>query len=232
MGQTNYYNNVKDKLSVMVTERPELLLILSHFGIGLGIGDKSIEQVCREHNIDPKLFILVCNVSSFNRYDTSNVNLTDISMDALVPYLTRSHAYYLNKRLPHIRHHLDTIANLLPDKAATALRRFYDAYINDVTQHFQHEESIVYPLIETLRDKHNDEYTIDDFINNHGNLEDTLGDLSQIIFKYLPANATDDDAIDMIFDILELQRDLHHHALIEEKILVPYVRNLEKKHKA
>ena len=43
---------------------------------------------------------------------------------------------------------------------------------------------------------------------------------------------TDDDAIDMIFDILQLSRDLRKHSLIEEKILGPYVKQLEKHYSA
>ena len=39
---------------------------------------------------------------------------------------------------------------------------------------------------------------------------------------------SNDDAIDMIFDILQLSLDLRKHALIEDKILGPYVKLLEK----
>ena len=38
----------------------------------------------------------------------------------------------------------------------------------------------------------------------------------------------DDDAIDMVFDILQLSQDLRKHSLIEDKILGPYVKQLEK----
>ena len=48
----------------------------------------------------------------------------------------------------------------------------------------------------------------------------------QIIFKYLPANATTDDSIDVVFDLLQLSQDLVKHNVIEEKILIPYVKLL------
>ncbi|MBQ2163970.1 MAG: hypothetical protein II445_05620, partial [Muribaculaceae bacterium] len=41
-----------------------------------------------------------------------------------------------------------------------------------------------------------------------------------------------DNTIDMIFDILQLSRDLRKHSLIEEKILGPYVKQLEKHYSA
>jgi regulator of cell morphogenesis and NO signaling len=51
----------------------------------------------------------------------------------------------------------------------------------------------------------------------------------QIIFKYLPGNVSQGDSIGVVFDIFQLSSDLHKHSLIEEKVLVPYVKLLEKK---
>ena len=63
----------------------------------------------------------------------------------------------------------------------------------------------------------------------HDNIEDKLSDLTQIIFKYLPGNVSPEDSIDVVFDIFQLSADLNKHALIEDRILVPYVEMLEAK---
>ena len=67
-----------------------------------------------------------------------------------------------------------------------------------------------------------------DFVKSHGNLEEKLGDLVQIIFKYLPESATGDDTVDVVYDILQLSTDLNRHSLVEEKVMVPYVMHLER----
>ena len=67
-----------------------------------------------------------------------------------------------------------------------------------------------------------------DFVENHGNLEDKLNDLVQIIFKYLPESVTSDDTVDVVYDILQLSLDLNRHSLVEEKVMVPYVMYLER----
>ena len=54
-----------------------------------------------------------------------------------------------------------------------------------------------------------------------------MSDLVQIIFKYLPETVTGEDAVDVVYDILLLSDDLNKHSLIEEKVLVPYVKHLE-----
>ncbi len=225
-----YIYNENDNLSALVTAQPDLLLTLSHFGIPMGFGDKSIAQVCREHGVDPQFFLLICQVYSNDSYLPSRAILKSTPMQGLVPYLLRSHDYYLNRRLPHIGHHLDKIAAMLPQRAGKAIKSFFNDYLTEVREHFGHEERIVYPHITRLldHDKDDNSFLIKDYLLTHGNLEDKLSDLVQIIFKYLPAGVTDDDSIDMVFDILQLSRDLRKHSLIEDRILGPYVKQLEK----
>lgn len=240
-----YLYKETDNLSALITAQPQLLLTLSHFGIPMGFGDKTIAQVCAEHGVDPQFFLLICEVYSNDNYFPSAATLRATPMEGLVPYLLRSHDYYLKRRLPHIGHHLEKIANMLPSRAGNAIKQFFNAYIEEVREHFSHEEEIVYPHISNLIDGKRDDFKIKDFLVSHGNLEDKLSDLVQIIFKYLPgcgdyasspskvegargSMKNDDDAIDMIFDILQLSHDLRKHSLIEEKILGPYVKQLEK----
>ncbi len=241
-----YLYKETNNLSALITAQPQLLLTLSHFGIPMGFGDKTIAQVCAERGVDSKFFLLICEVYSNDNYVPSAATLRATPMEGLVPYLLRSHDYYLNRRLPHIGHHLDKIADLLPPRAGKAIKQFFNAYIEEVREHFAHEEKIVYPHISNLIGGKSDDFKIKEFLVSHGNLEDKLSDLVQIIFKYLPgcgadkarlvptegalttSSHDDDDAIDMIFDILQLSRDLRKHAIIEDKILGPYVKQLEK----
>ncbi len=235
-----------DNLSAMITAQPQLLLTLSHFGIPMGFGDKTIAQVCSEHGVDAKFFLLICEVYSNDLFMPQAATLRATPMQGLVPYLLRSHDYYLNRRLPHIGHHLDKIANMLPPRAGKAIKQFFSTYIEEVREHFAHEEKTVYPHISNLIGGKSDKFKINDFLASHGNLEDKLSDLVQIIFKYLPGcdaskarhvttdeepaapSHADDDAIDMIFDILQLALDLRKHAIVEDKILGPFVKQLEK----
>lgn len=223
----DYIYNENDNLSALVTAEPELLLTLSHFGIPMGFGDKTIAQVCNEHGVDPQFFLLIGQVYSNDSYEPSLSTIMSTNMEGLVPYLLRSHDYYLNRRLPHIGCHLDKIASLLPLRAGKAIKGFFKLYIDEVREHFSHEESTVYPHISRLLKHEGDgSFTIKSYLEAHDSLEDKLNDLVQIIFKYLPAG--DDDAIDMVFDILQLALDLRKHSLIEDKILGPYVKQLEK----
>ena len=216
------------KMSELITGNPGLVLILQRMGLAMGFGDKPIGQVCQERGVNADFFLLLCNIYIHEHYVPGPDRILATPMHQLVPYLRLSHDYYVAKRLPHIEQHLHHIAEHLPDRVATVLMRFFELYKREVAEHFAHEEQMVFPHVEALQNGVDDgSYTIDSFVKSHGNLEDKLSDLVQIIFKYLPEEATTDDAVDVVYDILQVSNDLNKHSLLEEKVLVPYVKHLE-----
>ena len=67
--------------------------------------DRSIADVCEESGVDTDFFLLICNVYTFNNYVPSTATILGTDMTGLVPYLEKSHRYYVDKRLPHIGSH-------------------------------------------------------------------------------------------------------------------------------
>ncbi len=223
----------KMKLADLISANHNLILMLSHFGIPLGFGDRSVKEVCVINKVPVDFFLLVCNVYTFDSYlpEKNKIKSTDMSM--LVPYLLASHSYYMEENLPHIERHLSGIINKVDKKYGDVLQRFFTDYRNEVEEHFRYEEQTVFPYIDTLLSggKH-ESYHIRDYAQAHSNIEDKLNDLTQIVFKYLPGNISPKESIELVFDIFQFSTDLNKHTLIEDKILVPYVEILERKNKA
>jgi regulator of cell morphogenesis and NO signaling len=221
----------KMKLADLISANHNLILMLPRFGIPFGFGDKRVVEVCAKYNVPADFFLLICNVYSFDSYIPGEKDVVATDMRLLIPYLRASHKYYLNERLPHIEQHLNRIADNIDGKYGSVLKRFFAGYKNEVSEHFMYEEETVFPYIEALasgRSSHR-AYQIHDFEEVHNDIEDKLNDLMQIIFKYLPGNVSQGDSIGVVFDIFELSSDLNKHSLIEEKVLVPYVKLIEKK---
>lgn len=220
----------KMKLADLISANHRLILMLPRFGIPLGFGDKRVTEVCAKYGVPADFFLLICNVYSFDSYLPDEKEVVSTDMSRLVPYLMASHNYYLKERLPHIEQHLNRIADHMNEKYGTVLKRFFAGYKNEVSEHFLYEEAIVFPYIEELISaKPCGTYRIHAFEKAHNDIEDKLNDLMQIIFKYLPENVPQGDSIGVVFDIFQLSSDLHKHSLIEEKVLIPYVKLLEKK---
>lgn len=218
----------ESRLSDLITAHPSLLSLLTRLGISLGFGDRSIEDVCQASGVDTEFFLLICNVYTFNNYVPTTATILDTDMTGLVPYLEKSHRYYVDKRLPHIECHLDAIASQLKGRIGQVFISFFKEYKHEVEAHFSHEEQDVFPHIKALMGGECDtSYSIGEFLHTHSDIEGKLDDLLNIVFKYLPPQVDDDNVMDVVYDILRLSEDLKKHTFIEEKIMVPLVKHLE-----
>ena len=71
----------RDRMESLITTNYRLLNMLSRFGISLGVGDKSVEEVCRMNGVDCSTFVAVVNL--FNNPDTPQENV-QFSMEDLI----------------------------------------------------------------------------------------------------------------------------------------------------
>jgi regulator of cell morphogenesis and NO signaling len=228
MNMKSYLFSSESRLSDLITAHPSLLTLLTRLGISLGFGDRSIADVCQDSGVDTAFFLLICNVYTFNNYIPSTATILGTDMAGLVPYLEKSHRYYVDKRMPHIERHLDAIAAKLGGRIGKVLISFFQEYKREVVTHFQHEEQDVFPHIAGLMlGKQDNSYKIGEFLHTHSDIEAKLEDLLNIMFKYLPPQVDDDNVLDVVYDILMLSEDLKKHTFIEEKIMVPMVKHLE-----
>ncbi len=222
--------NSKMKLADVVVANYNLVLILQRFNIELGFGEKTVAEICKQYGIDTNFFLLICNVYTTANYLPTKEELANTQMDMLVPYLVASHVYYLQERIPHLENHLNRIADACKPTQGETLRKFFHEYKGEVEKHFQYEENTVFPYITDLcKGGKGQRYSINQFEENHSNIEDKLGDLTNIILKYLPGDIMPNERRGLVFDIFQLSSDLNTHSLIEEKILIPYVETLEEK---
>ena len=217
------------KLAELLAGNRSLLQLLTRFGIGLGFGDHSVEQVCMNNQVNPDLFLMICEIYADPRYMPNEKELMKIDLSVLLSYLKTSHHYYLDERFPHIEQHLQRIIEACGPKYGPMLSHFYDEYKQEVMRHIQYyEEEVVFPYIEALRQgQRPDSYKIKEFRHNHTNIQDTLDDMMNILLKYLPGDILPKERIEISMDIMELSDDLNRHSLIEDHILIPFVESLE-----
>lgn len=217
------------KLAELIAADRRLLQLLPRFGIGLGFGDRNVDQVCEMNHVNADLFLLICEIYSKNSFRPKAEELKQIDMSNLLHYLKASHKYYLNERFPHIEEHLQHIIEACGQKYGPMLSHFYDEYKQEVMRHIQYyEEEVVFPYIEALlKGQRTDTYDINEFEHNHTNIQDTLDDMMNILLKYLPDDILPKERIEISLDIMELSDDLNRHSLIEDCVLIPYVENLE-----
>lgn len=219
------------KMADLVHANYRLLFVLPRFGIRLGFGEKSIGEICRTHGINTSLFLLVCNIYTFDDFLPDAHELHSFTAEDLTSYLHNSHADYLREQIPEIRRQVLALVACSEAKNDKILERFFDDYSREVTRHFNYEETVVFPYIHNLSEGNPaaEGYSIGQFEENHSNIEEKLGDLKNILIKYLPENCPGTPRNKLLLDLFLLEDDLNKHSLIEDRILVPLVEQLEER---
>ncbi|MDD4822231.1 MAG: hemerythrin domain-containing protein [Bacteroidales bacterium] len=219
------------KLADILLSNYALLTVLPRFDIQLGFGEKSLSEICRKYNVNETFFLLVCNVYTFHEYLPDKIEISTLDIESLIGYLKRSHRYYMEDRIASIKQKLELMRSCCSGMHHDIIHSFFKEYEKEVVNHFNYEEEVVFPyIIALMKGETKVGYHIQQYEQNHSNIEDKLGDLKNIIIKYLPESCSSKERTDVLFDIFLFEEDLNKHSLIEDKILVPFVEEMEKKY--
>lgn len=218
----------KMKLADLLLANYRLLYVFPSFDIGLGFGEATVAQACREKRIPAELFLLVCNVYTFDDYIPDIRTLTQIPLEDLMKYLRNSHKDYLRNRMPRI---IDSIHDLTKGWQAShreMLTGFCEKYRKEVVAHFNYEEQTVFPYITALLNgETSGNYHIKEYEGNHTNIDAALGDLKNILIKYLPGECSLEKCREILIELFLFEADLYKHTLLEDRILISLVERIE-----
>ncbi len=223
-----------DKMCDLIGSRYESLQIISRFGLPLGVGEKTIHEVCKEYGIDTTTFLIIVNYKLFG--NQMLLNLNDIYLPDLLLYLRNAHNYFFDFSLPMLRRKLIEAINQATDnKIPLLIIKFFDEYVQEVNLHMQHENEQLFPYIEGLiQGNKPDNSLIEQFANQHRAIDDQhiatkLTELKNLIIKYYPASDNTTLLYAVLYDIFDTEQDLATHCDIEDNILLPAVRLISKR---
>lgn len=170
--------------------------------------------------------------------------LDDVALETIIEYIERTHNYYITKKLPEIEQSIYLFLQEFETNhpLLKTLRVLYTNYYSHLVTHILMEEKCLLPyakyLLEVLKNGFNAKAyfsknfngTINDFTSNHDDSHKLELDFIQKIASEYANNKTDS----YIYRILQLQlesfkKDLRVHELIEDYILIPNTRILERK---
>ena len=212
-----------DKMRSLIKDNSSLLMVMSRFGISLGFGEKSVQEICNIAHVDCNTFLAVANFISQKEDNPSKV-----SLPSLIDYLKRAHNYFLDFNLPMIRRRLlEAIDYSGTNDVSLLILKFYDEYVTEVRRHMEYENKKVFTYVEELlQDQLNEHYNIQTFANKHNHIETKLKELKDIIIQYYPEK--ENDLLNaVLFDIINCEQDLNSHCLVEDYLFVPAVEKLE-----
>ena len=219
-----------DKMSDLICDNYSLLMVMSRFGLSLGFGDKNVKDVCEAQNVDYRTFLAVANFISEEQYSYGSDD-NSFSIPALMDYLKRAHAYFLDFNLPAMRRKLIEAIDCSKDNdVAYLILKFFDEYAKEVRRHMEYENEAVFTYVEQLlQGRLSDEYDIATFASKHNQIDSKLKELKNIIIKYYPEKENNNLLNAVLFDIFNCEQDLASHCQVEDYMFVPAVAQIEKR---
>ena len=189
----------------------QVLQLIHRFGVPLGVGEKTIANVCEEAGIDCATLLAVVNFAISKEYR----NIGDIHIPTLRLYLENAHTYFMNFQLPRIRQMLLEAINLAgtDNKIPLLIIRFYDEYVEEIRAHIQHENEFAFEYHST-DDQHVAAKAIE---------------LKNLIIKYYPHSdkasiqTTEQERLlyAVLHDLYHFENELALHCAIEDEIMLP-----------
>lgn len=232
---SNFFITPGVKLSEIILHNPYSLLMLEHLGLPLAVKEKTVEQVCLENNISVDLFLAFANLFNGN-IPSGKWEYSFNDIQTIISYLQREHQYYLNEIYPNILSYIEEMNKVNDNAEIPMAGKFFNEYFNEVKEHLNYENEVVFPYILALFNKLNKaeiinfpiNYSASEYQEHHSNIEEKLADLKNLLIKYLPQKNDQKIRRKMLFSLFELEYDLNIHTQIENSILIPLVKHLEK----
>lgn len=231
------------KMAEVIIQNHHLLSIINRFGIELGFGEQTVSEVCASYDISLDFFLEIVN--AFNDPDFfPKKNMYSFPLKLIIDYLFKAHDYYLNLKVPEIKALIQRVATTDDEKTQKAvllIQGFFDEYSAQLKKHIAREEQKVYPyilelesiygnkdkkIINKFKSKYN--FKIDDYAQDHEDIEEKLYDIKNLIIKYIKPKDNYIIYFKILGQLAHLEDDINDHSEMENKVLIPRVRIMEK----
>ncbi len=216
------------RMSDLICDNYPLLLIITRYGIPLGFSEETLSEVCEKHRLHAPTLLLLLNFLVRGREQEFTLEeLSTLSMDSLLTYLSNSHSYFLDFRLPLLRQRLLSAISTCPKEVAFVIQNFFDEYVEEVRKHMSYEERVVFPYALKLSNgERTRQYNIKIFSKKHDQIELKITELKNLLIKYYPV-PSGYELTNVLHDIFTTEEDLATHNDIEDYIFIPYIKALE-----
>ena len=194
----------------VLCEHNELIPVLNRFGIKLGVGESTLEDLFNEHYINSTLLLTVLNLYIDKEFVPTQ--LDQIDTETIVDYFHQTAENYIYELIPNIEKHLNAfIAISGSDKA---------------TDNSKTELNVLREVFRKFKDKMSD--YLKNLINYDEDFPDELlYDLKNILIKHLSTDYNQNLCYAVIFSIHSFEKDMAAHNRLRSRVLSPKLNLLD-----
>ena len=195
MNQINQHTIVANLLA----QKNELIPVFNRFGVRLGVGDKTVADICAEHGLNTDFVLTILNVYVSETFLPDAV-LSLFEAEPVADYFQRTAENYLRDLVPNIEKHLNAFIALsgADNKELATLRGLFAQFKEKLTASLQNDD------------------------NHCDNLpDDLLHDLKCILIKHVSGEYNQNLCHAVIFSISALEKDLSVHNRLRNNVYCP-----------
>jgi regulator of cell morphogenesis and NO signaling len=223
------------RMSDLIFENPSFLVMMEHFGLDVAMKDKTVKQICRENLLNEEIFVAIANLyNGFNPEEVAHFQRTDVR--AMIAFLESSHQFYLNEKIPEIQKIIDQLLQCTASSQPEIklIEDFFLEYSREVEEHLNYEDEIAFPyFLELLSPspvigRIKNRFSAEEYQDHHTDIETKLNELKKLLVRHVSLKNNLHLKRKLLIYLFELEYDLNIHSMIEEFMLIPLVRKIEK----
>ena len=214
---------------------PATLRILEALGIDFCCGGKlSLAEAAAEKTLPVATVIAVLEASIIQAtgQQAAADDWQDAPLDTLIAHIVETHHNYLHNEMPRIERLLALVARVHGPQHSDVLVPLVDIYAalqQELTQHLEKEETVIFPAIRRLLAGERTAdvlLALDELEAEHEHAGDALAAMHRVTHEF----ALPDDACNsfrgLYAGLQGMEKDIHQHIHLENNILFPRVKKL------
>ena len=210
----------KKQLSEIIISHPEVITLINRFGITLGVGDKTIESICSEKNLDCDFFVMILNTYINEDYFPEKI-LKSFKAEIIINYISQTYNYYTHYMIPNIeRHFAFLISHSGANNNLELMQQFFIELKNDIIEAINHDCTQWFPYILDLEKNNNTKNTPQIKPKHNGSqIEDKIDDLKNMFIIHLTGKYELNLCYAVITAIIAFEKDFKQNNRIRNRII-------------
>ncbi len=203
-------------------------------------GKKSLEETCLKKGLDPQVVQLELDAVDSQMSDVQH-DFDNCALDTLTTHIVAKHHQYVLDTLPILYELTAKVARVHGDRhpELVEIAQYFNAVAQELSQHMQKEEGILFPYINKMVAAHRDSApmpmpvfgSIENPIRMMEAEHESAGGAMEEIRRLSDAFTPPADACTsyqvLFAKLFEFEQDLHQHVHLENNILFPKAIALE-----
>ncbi len=223
----------EDKLYEIIIAEPAIIPLVNRFDISLGVGDRTIAEICANKGINIDLFVTIVN-AYINESFSFEKSFESFGAQDIISYLRMTNNAYMRFQIPNIERHFSAlISHSTGNNNLELLFSLFQEVKQEITSRIENDEQVWFKEIlehENCAPVGQLDIDVNENIEFDTTIEDKICDLKNMFVIHLKGDYDRNLCHAVLFAIISLEKDLKQNDRIRNNVLYPLAVALKKQY--